>query len=441
MLGVRVLLAWVAVAAVAAAEEDLAQENRRLKDEIAALKANDPDAVVRRAVDEYLHTFHQDEMPDQDATFGYQGGFTARSADGLYLLRTNVWGQFEWYSVNDEREASTRTQSRFQMKRMRVRFSGHAFTERLQYFVELELSPSARRFQQTVDTISEAYFIYRRRPWKRLRIKAGRFRPRFTSSEESMDEAQVFAERGLVNEYFTVGRTEGAAIVVENLRHGRMLVELALSNGMERFDPDQPVIFEDRRAAITFRWAYTAVGDGIPWRHTMYEGDPYMQPESVLVVGFGFHLAENEIAGTPLERFWQVAVDATWRRRGAYAAFNLFFRKNEASATDGLIQNDNDIGAQLTLSYFIRKRTMEVAVRAGWIDYARHVAASDDLFEFTMAWSFYWRDEAGMVQGHRAKATLDFGYAENIAVHSGVTNWPRFHGRGWQFRAQVTIFF
>jgi len=442
MNAVRAALAVLCVATTTlAAEEGLAEENRRLRDEVAALKAGDPGAGLRKAIEDYLSGPRPEDMPSVGATAEYQGGFALRSADGLHLLRINLWGRAGWNWYRDRAEAHGVTQAGFRVPDLRVRLSGHAFSERLRYFVDLEFAPNAERFDDDGDAVSEAHLTYRRPPWRWLRLRIGRLRPGFSSEEQAADEALVLAERGLVHEYFTVGRSDGLAAILEGVRGGRSRAELTITNGSERYDPSSAFVGDDKRRGFSFRWARTLVGEGDPATHLGYQGSPYDDPARTLVVGIGIHWEENRLPGTMPAEFVQATADVTWRHRGTYATVQVFVRRNRAGGTEGLAADDDDVGAQALLAYFVVPRKFELAARFGWLDYASHMDPGGDLVEATVGFNFYWTNEVDRFQGHRMRVTVDWGYAEHVALQSRGTGWPAGHGRGWQFRSVVTFVF
>ncbi|MGQ0613231.1 MAG: hypothetical protein ACT4PV_05780 [Planctomycetaceae bacterium] len=437
MASLRIVVFLLAAAAAAASEEDLATENARLRGELATLKGADPDAATRRVIEQYL----EDSRPAggaQAATCGFDHGFFLAAADGLHLLRFNLVAQFGWFASRDYSDTHSQAQSVFELESLRLRLSGHAFTERLTFFVDLELAPAARRFQTTADTISEGYFVYHRRPWEHLRFKGGRFRPRFTSGEEAADHALMFAARSLVNEFFTVGRTEGIAIVVENLRGGRSAVELAITNGSERFNPDAPVIADDSRAVVSFRWARTLIGEGVPWTHAAFEGDPGQSAEPVLVLGIGVHFEDTVIGSMAQVQYRQMTVDLMWRREGMWATLNLFGRFHKEGLAGG---GGEDFGAHAAFARYLVPGRIALAFRAGWIEYAAVSGGGSDLLEATFSFIFSWRDEAGSVPGDRLKVNLDLGYVQNVALGSMTAELPAGFVQGLVFRALLTVIF
>ncbi|NJN14384.1 MAG: hypothetical protein HC813_01705, partial [Planctomycetes bacterium] len=247
--------------------------------------------------------------------------------------------------------------------------------------------------------------------------------------------------RGLVHEYFTVGRSDGLAAILEGVRGGRSRVEFSITNGSERFDPGHPFVGDDKRRAFTFRWARTLLGEGDPSRHIAYQGDPYDDPARVLVLGFGFHWDQNAQADSTPARFWQATADLTWRHQGSYANLQIFFRRNQAGGTEDLAANDDDLGFQVMVAHFLIPRRLELAGRLGWMEYASHRDPGGDLIEVTFGFSYYWKNEDDRFQGHRLRVTVDLGYAERVEEESGLLGWPEGHGRGWQFRSLVTFLF
>jgi hypothetical protein len=367
-LAAAIVLLAAATFADEPTREELARENERLRQELAGLRAGAPDAVLRNAVEEYLATHAPDHMPRAPADVAYQSGFVLATGDGMHLLRINVGSQIGWHRYRDLSEEHSQARAQHKVTHLRLRLSGHAFTERLTYFVDLEFGPNAERFATDTDALSEGWMRYRRPSWDHVRLQGGRFRPRFCVSENVDDFALALVARGLVNEFFTVGRTDGLAIQLENLREGRSSLELALTNGSEIFDPDSIALGDDKRYAYTFRWSRTLIGEGNPWAHTAYEGDPYESPEGTLVLGIGVHHEVfDSLGASRVAKFFQATVDVMWRRAGSYASVQFFWRRNRTVADEPAIDEPNDFGVQATVSRFVIPRRMEIAFRAGWI--------------------------------------------------------------------------
>jgi len=425
--------------AASAGDTGLEEENKRLRDELAAMKAGDPEGMRRKAIDEYLETALPKQPPDAART-GYDRGFYFESRDEMFRLKLNIWGQFNWHWVRDVSMARGQAQFTFRWTYFRLRFAGHAFTKRLTYFIELELSPQARRYTAAADNISEAYFIYHRQPWKHGRLKAGRFRPRFTASENAMDDQLVLGARGLVNEFFTPGRSDGLALLVEELLSGnRMYVELSIFNGSEFADNSRSLAFDDKRIALAGRWAWTVLGEGSPYEQTSYEGDFARTPGSVLVVGVGLMWDRDTSVGSANYEFVQTTADITWRRRGTWVQAGFFYRSYAAGGT-GLATDEDEWGWQATAAQRVGRR-WELAGRLGWIDYAPHKAAGGELIEITIGFSYFWDNDVLETQGQNLRVTVDFGYAENTVLSSATAGWPNGVLRGWLLRASFIVLF
>lgn len=431
----RSLLSLLVLAAAAAAG-DLETENERLRNEIAALKASDPDAALRKAVQDYLLGPRPEEMPRSPLAVDYQGGITFRSADGCHLIRLNFLAQVGYFLARDDSEISNRGQSGFEVDMLRIRVSGHAWSDRLKFFLEAELASAARRFTDDADTISEAWLRYHRRDWEYIRFRGGRFRAAFTAPEQAADEALALVERGYVAEHFTVGRVDGIAILVENLFFwDRFQVEIDLHSGSERFDPDVPYEGHDKRGGVTGRIALTLIGDGLPETHLAFEGAPYIHPDPVVVLGAGINLEDSSVADAERVKTREATFDVTWRHRTRWAQLCLFFRR------DVTTDDSDDWGVQFTCSTCVVPRRVEFGLRLGYIDYGPAVPALGNGLEATFGFTFYWLDERQRAVGHRLRVNLDLGYAENLVTHSRLLNWPESHIEGFLFRAQLTLVF
>jgi len=433
------IVAALAASAAFAGESDAERENARLREELAHLRASDPDAATRRAVEQYLDETRA--APPAPVASVYDGGFSWRSADGLHSLRANVFARFGWFNTRDTSRTNGITQYGFELEALRLRLAGHAYTERLTYLVELEFAPRAGRYEDDADTVSEAYLTYQRRPWRFLRFRGGRFRVPFAASEIPGDDALEFADRSLLNEYFTIGRSDALGVILEGLRGRTERFEFTMSNGSERFHPGAPFRFDDTRIGFTGRLSRTLVGEGDPAAALAFEGDPEDSGGSTIVAGLAAHYESAKIRGAPQANYWQFTADATWRRRGTWLAAAVFYRRNLASGTTGLAADEDEWGAHAALARFLVPRRVELALRGAWISYASHADPGGDLLEVTFGFNFYWLDESGTPPGQRLRVTLDFGYAENVAVTTGTADWAQGHVHGILFRSQLTIVF
>jgi type II secretory pathway pseudopilin PulG len=144
---------------------------------------------------------------------GHDGtNFFLRSADGNFLL--NVSGQVQFRYVADfqdargqvARAAAGDDQQGFQLRRAKIKFSGHAWDPNLGYVVQLATT------RTTSNTFTEdVYITYRVND--ELTVKGGVMKLPFLRQELISSRKQLAVERAGASEFFTLDRSEQIQVV------------------------------------------------------------------------------------------------------------------------------------------------------------------------------------------------------------------------------------
>ncbi|MGH7807071.1 MAG: porin, partial [Thermodesulfobacteriota bacterium] len=149
------------------------------------------------------------EEEDKDAWYkkveiGYKkagDGFTIKSKDGLFSLRTRLRTQFQ-FSINDTDDEDVATD--FNIRRFRLLFDGNAFTPWLLYY--LQISADNNGSFSLLDT----YFDF---AYNTMFVpRPGQYKVPFNREFLNSTSELQLVERSIVNDEFSYGRSRGASI-------------------------------------------------------------------------------------------------------------------------------------------------------------------------------------------------------------------------------------
>ena len=126
------------------------QHIQSLKRQVAAGSGSDPETarveIMRQQIREVLsETGFRESLMQSTVTAGYDGGFFIRSSDDKFSLKVNGLLQFRWthYATRASNRYFLPTYQRndrtgFDVERLRLDFSGHAYSPDWTWFIELE---------------------------------------------------------------------------------------------------------------------------------------------------------------------------------------------------------------------------------------------------------------------------------------------------------------
>ncbi len=136
-------------------------------------------------------------------TVGYNGGFFVGSPDGAFKLAIN--GRLQARLVFESLDGDPReNQSQFSLPRVRLKLSGHAFSERIAFALEFDFGKGGVRLK---DGYAEFKILDR---W--LFVEVGQFKRPFSRQQLSSSAKQQFVDRAITDAYFKGGRDLGVML-------------------------------------------------------------------------------------------------------------------------------------------------------------------------------------------------------------------------------------
>ena len=132
----------------------------------------------------------------------YDKGTVIRTKDGKFLTKIRLRPQIQFSMTNTEDEDPD-TESNFDIRRMRLKFDGNAFTKWLTYEVQVDFEDSNR-------LLRDAYFdaAYD----TRLIPRGGQYKVPFTREQLNSSSELQLVDRSILDEEFGFGRDRGAGL-------------------------------------------------------------------------------------------------------------------------------------------------------------------------------------------------------------------------------------
>ena len=275
----------------------------------AAASAQDSDAVraklLRQHIREILNESEfRESLMATTLQAGYDGGFFIRSSDDKFSLTMNGCMQFRWQHYETRArnryllprlERNDRTG--FDVMRARFDFSGHAYSEDVTYFIELEADAP-----DGYDVIlGEGWVAYRFAD--ALQVKAGLYKVASTRANLLYNTSTQFVDRPLFDAVFGLGFGIGVRFSGE-LADGRVEYMFDVMNSIgsgEDFAIGRTITADpaelDNNPALLFRAVWHALASE--------EGDDFvdeadLQLHESPVLDLGFHYAFNDDDGDVL---------------------------------------------------------------------------------------------------------------------------------------------
>lgn len=187
---------------IEALKKQIEEIERRNREQIEELKRKVERLETERAADkEKLEEVVVKQEESGDAWYDklkaeYKKGLTFESDDGNFKMRMRLLGQFQ-LSVNDTDGEDTATN--FDVRRLRVKWDGHAFRPWFLYTVQIETTEDP--------VLLDAYFDFAY--YTKLVPRAGQFKVPFNREELNSSSSLQFPERSIVNGEFSYGCDRG----------------------------------------------------------------------------------------------------------------------------------------------------------------------------------------------------------------------------------------
>ena len=133
----------------------------------------------------------------------YDKGFVLKSDDGNFSMKFRLRTQFQ-FSVNDTDEEGELVATDFNIRRLRLKWNGHAFRPWFQYVIQIS-GDNNGDFQ-----LRDAYFdaAYNKQIFPRV----GQYKVPFNREELTSSSSLQLVERSIVNGQFSYGRDRGVSL-------------------------------------------------------------------------------------------------------------------------------------------------------------------------------------------------------------------------------------
>jgi phosphate-selective porin OprO/OprP len=460
-----------------------AQDQRlnALRDQLAASSQADLNAArvdqLRQQIREILNEreFRESLMPSV-VQAGYDSGFYIRSSDDKFRLNINGLFQFRWtyYATREQNHYLSpglrRTdRSGFDLQRLRIRFSGNAYSPDLTYALELEQDAP-----DTYDTVlSEAWVNYRFADL--FQFKAGYIRPATTRMQLVDNSAMQFVDRAMVDAVFGAGYATGVRLwgVGFHQRWEYYLDVLnAIANGENAALGATITTDENRQLdnnpAIAFRTVWHALGDnpGVDFAedadlayhtrpaldfgaHYLFNQDngdlntttiPFPRARSYLPGGFG-NTTSN---GLQINQF---GLDAAFKYRGFSLTGEYILRILDVTSAahrpytplfllTGDAATDAQHGAYVQAGYFLPipglEHKLEVVGRVGGISTLE--GRQQGTWEYAGGLNYY-------IQGNKVKLQTDVTKVSEVPLPAPYSSLANVNDDALVFRAQLQVAF
>jgi hypothetical protein len=400
-------------------DQDLAQRLAAAEAKIAAMEAasNQNWLTEQRATE--IRGLVQDVLADADTrasllqsgtTAGYDNGAVIGSADGNYLMRTNILLQPR-FILNSTDSDSEDNRYGFEVTRAKLIWSGHVVDPSWYYQISVnfgnngvpsfsgDLDPNTP--SDSREGLGNAYVG--KDFGNGLKMQMGSMKAPLLREELVDPQYQLAIERSTMNYFFTTGYADGLMVSWEGdkFRLAGMLSDGARTGNSVWSTPDTDF-------AITGRGEFLVSGN---WEQFHQLTSP-KGSETGIMIGAAAHYQEGEedtlADGTDLAI---LTVDAT----ALFSGWNLFGAFMYANGDDGLGDSSNPWGFVFQGGFYLDE-TWELYGRLEFGDFDDiGFTGQEDLTVLTIGVNKYFA-------GQNAKWSLDAGYAfDEVQLDSDIT--------------------
>ena len=364
-------------------------------------------------------------MLSQGMTAGYDNGAVIASADGNWLLRTNLLLQTRFVFNRIEDSGSNlapgtsldSTRYGFEVSRARFMLSGNVVSPEWFYRVDIETSGNA--MGAGTDTrlgILDAYSGYDfGNGWK---VYGGQFKVPFLFEELVESQYQQAVDRSVVNYLYTGGYTQGLAL---DYLGDQFHLVVSVNNGFGGavgVPVGQPALAPDTEIAFSGRFEWLAMGTWDQFKDiTSPQGE-----EMGMRVGAAFHYEKSESDGAipPMGLFnseiFALTADVSVEFGGANVYAQINYVDVNFSGRPAPPPDAQPWGIVVGGGYYLTE-DWEVFGRYEWSDQSTTTlrlptdgSRAENLNILTVGVNKYF-------SGHNAKWTTDVGFAlENVHV-------------------------
>lgn len=394
-----------------------------------------------------------------DGEIGYKKGLYYKSADGRFKIRQNFRIQFRMDDISGANgDSGTKSETDFMIRRLKLKYGGHAFEKWLKY--GFQLAGSAGRADREDDIeIEDAFVVFAKN--RAADLKAGRYKIPYEREVLNSSSALQFVDRSHIKQ-FVIDADRADGVSVGGILGNRFAYRTGLFQyDDEKFEGAERMLFAGRLQANLCcgelkysSGSFPAGGD--------YKIKPNFAKVPILAVGVGWFYyrgAEQTFTATgagaiePVTRTLKdvntaagATVDAVFQieRANIEAAFYYGSAKsksvvnanlgadNIAGGTGENADTPPSVGTNSFGHYAYRVQggymvlpELEIAARFASAKYDPD-SSEKDRWEWTTGLNYY-------IAKHRAKVQFDYTYGseENRAGRGDKTN---------TFRAQVQLY-
>ncbi|MBK8913405.1 MAG: hypothetical protein IPM64_02185 [Phycisphaerales bacterium] len=406
-------------------------------------------------------------------TAGYDNGFYLRSTDGAFAFRFNGFLMFRYTHLGTRQEnryvdprLRRSDRSGFDITRLRMTFSGHAFSKDMTYSITIR-SDGAQRNNTALHMGWIEYAFD-----DALHVRLGRFRLANLRQQVISDSRLQFADRGLVDAVFGLNFGTGVSFLGK-LADGRLRYAVDVVNSVD--GPNNRVITNDPsqldgNPALVARAAWRVLGEDADLGS--YEGDDRLRedPGLELAAHYAFNQDDGDrgtaripfnrsglfpffrsggfgLASMNGTRFHQIGVDAVFKWRGfslqgEYVARFLDIRAawdNPAAPLWRLTGEESTTamhGAYVQTGCFLpipgHEKRLEAVARVGGV--RTNVGGGEGAWEYAAGFNYHFH-------GQKAKIVTDVTKITEAPISSPTAGMPNVNDDVLMWRVQYQVNF
>jgi hypothetical protein len=394
---VRIIASSASSASAAAAEptvQELKKQIAQLESRLETLEAKQAatNEDVARTVQEIVKDAEKRSVflaTNSEITAGYDKGFFIRSSDGNFELRPGLLMQFRNITnviTGDDDDI----QNGFELRRLRPRIDGNAFTKDFIYSIVLDTPRNGGNL-----ALLDAWGQYRVAPtWA---VKFGQFRNSWVHEGDTPDANQLTVERSLVDAILAgsqTDRVQGVSLIYGGIDATPMRAEVTFDDGDNSKNTDFQDINSSYGASI--RGEYKLAGKWADYRDFSARGTK----ENLLVVGAGANWNDGSADSPDILR---TTVDVQYETASRWN----FYAELNGNVIDDAGDSSFDWGGLLQAGYAIDQR-WEPFARYDVVVLDDNAGGNDAFNEFTIGVGYYLGPDGSY--GTRAKVTVDLLY-------------------------------
>ena len=450
-----------------AQNEELRARISELESRLGAVEAQSSDNWLTEQRAEEIKGLVQDVLADADTrssllsqgmTAGYDDGAVISSADGNWMLRTNIFLQTRFMLTNANKTTpgnfvpDQNSIWGFEVTRAKFVMSGNVVSPDWFYKISVDIGTNLTTLAMEDGSfngaarggLQEGYIGYDYgNGW---RVMLGAMKAPFMREELVDPWNQLGVERSLYNYVFTAGYTAGINIDwtgdqfrVMGMYHNGGQNVIYVNGATGAAGGAGPALVADTDIAFSARGEWLAMGT---WDQFADMTSPQGE-EQGLMVGVAFDFATPQVPGSGADTLvMQLTADVSWEMGGANLFASVNWGKGDNTGVSGT-SADADVtpwGMMVQGGYYFTE---------DWEGYLRWEYA--DLDQFDGAGADYGNINiltAGVNKyfaGNNAKWMTDLGFAfDSVPVSSPITGWRADINGGKSqmvFRSQLSILF